>query len=104
MNIFKFSDNYNDFIDSELFDNIDYQKALEQHLNELEQTIENDDVKDYKQINVKLKNNDDIYGEPENTIYGEPEPPVIVKQNTKTNIDIIETNKLNGSNEAQKQI
>jgi hypothetical protein len=104
MNIFKFSDNYNDFIDSELFDNIDYQEALEQHLNELEQTIENDDVKDYKQINVKLKNNDDIYGEPENTIYGEPEPPVIVKQNTKTNIDIIETNKLNGSNEAQKQI
>ena len=89
MNIFKFSNNYDDFIDSDLFDNVDYQEALEQHLNELEQTIENDDIKEYKSINNETKNNDPIYDR--------PTPPIIVKQKTTDNVEIIETNKLNGS-------
>lgn len=70
MNNYNFRNNYDDVLNSELFDEVDYEKAIEQHLDDLEKTIEN----------PNYKNNDPIFDK--------PEKPIIVKDG----LDIIETN------------
>lgn len=70
---------YTDLFTQEIFDDVEYEKAIEQHLNDLEGTIENENY----------------HGESTNDpidIYDKKPEPVIVKQDPLEEIDIIETN------------
>lgn len=90
---------YNDLFTQEIFDDIDYEKAIEQHLNDLEGTIENENYR-----NKSNMESNEVYPEvyPEEAtkkptddptdIYDKKPKPIIVKEDPLKEIDIIETN------------
>ena len=106
---------YNDLFTQEIFDDIDYEKAIEQHLNDLEGTIENENYRNeatevHNEVFPEATNeepteepnevptevsteelNKKLIDEPIDIFVKKPEP-VIVKQDPLEVIDIIETN------------